>query len=129
GRPRGVGAGLGQGRVRGLRARGRGGRAPARVAGAAPGGWGRRPGVERDAGRGRSVAMGYWRLGPTMDDHPDIEAAGWAGARVFELLLKVSARFDLRGALPAKYADPAFLAKRWKLGPDAIPGLNPEDFI
>lgn len=73
--------------------------------------------------------MEHIRIVPDIDSDPDIEAAGWAGARVHELLLKVSAMKDLRGRITPQYQNRAWLAKRWNLGADDLPGVLPEDFI
>ncbi len=73
--------------------------------------------------------MEYIRLDPCIDSDPDVEAAGWCAARVFELLLKVAAWKDLQGCIPTQYQSVAWLAKRWNLAPDDLPGVKPEDFI
>jgi hypothetical protein len=71
----------------------------------------------------------YLKLAPDIDSDPDIEAAGWCAARVYELLLKVSALKDLRGRLPRQFQAPAWLAKRWNLTAADLPGVQPEDLI
>lgn len=73
--------------------------------------------------------MDYLRIAPDIDTDPDLEAAGWAAARVYELLLKVSGLKDLRGRIPPEYQKPSWLARRWNLTADDLPGVNPEDFI
>lgn len=55
--------------------------------------------------------MKWLRTDCTLDDHPDIIAAGFYGARMFEALLRTSKKFDLGGSLPAKYAAPRYLAR------------------
>jgi hypothetical protein len=71
----------------------------------------------------------YIKLDPDIDSDPDIEAAGWCAARVYELLLKVSAKKDLRGRIPPAYRSPEWLARRWNLTARDLPGVSPEDFI
>jgi hypothetical protein len=39
--------------------------------------------------------------------------AGWWACRVFELLLKVSGKYDLRGEFSENYANPDWLAREW----------------
>ncbi|MBP7571560.1 MAG: hypothetical protein KBA95_15980 [Acidobacteria bacterium] len=56
--------------------------------------------------------MKWLRTDCTLDDHPDIIAAGFYGARIFEALLRTSKKFDLGGSLPAKYAAPRYLARQ-----------------
>lgn len=73
--------------------------------------------------------MEHIRLDPCIDSDPDIEAAGFWGARVFELLLKVSAWKDLHGRVPPQYLRPDWLAKRWNLAQKDIPGLEVEGII
>lgn len=73
--------------------------------------------------------MEFLKLDPDIDSDPDIEAAGWCAARVYELLLKVSAKKDLRGRIPPAFRAPGWLAKRWNLTPQDLPGVSPEDFI
>jgi hypothetical protein len=71
----------------------------------------------------------YLKLAPDIDSDPDIEAAGWCAARVYELLLKVSAMKDKRGRLARPFQAPSWLAKRWNLTPADLPGVAPEDLI
>lgn len=56
--------------------------------------------------------MKWLRIDCTLDDHPDIIAAGFYGARIFEALLRTSKKFDLGGSLPAKYATSRYLARQ-----------------
>lgn len=46
------------------------------------------------------------------DFHPQIQLAGFWGARVFELLCRVSGQFDLKGNIPPQHLHPELLAKR-----------------
>lgn len=46
------------------------------------------------------------------DFHPQIQLAGFWGARAFELLCRVSGQFDLKGAIPPQHLHPELLAKR-----------------
>jgi hypothetical protein len=71
----------------------------------------------------------YLKLAPDIDSDPAIEAAGWCAARVYELLLKVSAMKDKRGRLGPQFRAPAWLAKRWNLTAADLPGVVPEDLI
>lgn len=73
--------------------------------------------------------MEYLKLAPDIDTDPHIEEAGWCAARVYELLLKVSGAKDLHGRLSPEFVKPAWLAKRWNLTRDDLPGLDPADFI
>jgi hypothetical protein len=73
--------------------------------------------------------MEYLRIKPDIDTDPELEAAGWTAARVYELLLKVSAMKDLRGRLPPECLKPEWLAKRWNLTGDSWPGIDPMRFI
>lgn len=73
--------------------------------------------------------MEYVRLAPDIDTDPALEAAGWAAARVYELLLKVSGLKDLHGRIPLELQQPRWLARRWNLGPSDLPGIDVEAFI
>lgn len=73
--------------------------------------------------------MDHIQLAPDIDTHPGLERAGWAAARVFELLLKVCGLKDLRGRMSAEYRDPAYLARRWNLSPCDVPCHSPEQYI
>jgi hypothetical protein len=64
-----------------------------------------------------------------IDTDPGLEIAGWCAARVYELLLKVSAQYDLYGRIPAERKSSVWLAKRWNLTAADLPGVRPEDFI
>ena len=71
----------------------------------------------------------YLRIDPLMDEHPDIEAAGFDGARVFEAVLRACARNDGRGKLRGKFAHPGWLAKRINLTKEVIGGLDPDTWV
>lgn len=73
--------------------------------------------------------MEYLRLDPDIDTDPELEEAGWWAARVYELLLKVSGKYDLRGRLPPQYRSAPWLARRWNLTAAAIPNVNAEVII
>ncbi len=73
--------------------------------------------------------MEYLKLTPDIDSDPAIEAAGWCAARVYELLLKVSALKDKRGRLERQFQAPGWLARRWNLTAADLPGVLPEDLI
>lgn len=72
--------------------------------------------------------MDFLKLDPDIDSDPDVEDAGWVGARVFELLLKVSAKKDLRGRIPPQFQARGWLARRWNLTAEDLP-IRPEDLI
>lgn len=61
--------------------------------------------------------MEFLKLDPDIDSDPAIMRAGWAGARFYELLLKVSAKKDLKGRITHEYQDLEWLARLWNLGP------------
>jgi hypothetical protein len=71
----------------------------------------------------------YLKLAPDIDSDPDIEEAGWVGARVYELLLKVSALKDLRGRIPPGLQHPGWLVRRWNLRADDLPGVIPAQMV
>ncbi len=73
--------------------------------------------------------MEYLKLAPDIDTDPALEEAGWAAARVYELLLKVSAAKDLQGIITPEFQRYTWLAKRWNLSKADLPGVEPEDFI
>lgn len=73
--------------------------------------------------------MEYLRIDPDIDTDPGLEEAGWCAARVYELLLKVSAKYDLHGRIPPERQSAAWLARRWNLSASDLPGASPEDFI
>lgn len=73
--------------------------------------------------------MDFLRIDPRMDEHPDIEAAGFDGARVFEAVLRATARNDGRGRLRGKFASPAWLARRMNLKADVIGGQDPDVWV
>lgn len=68
--------------------------------------------------------MEYLQVDSGMDEHPDIEAAGFAGACVFGAVIRAIARHDGVGLLRAKYCTPEWIARRLNLRPDDIGGLN-----
>ena len=73
--------------------------------------------------------MDHLRIRPDIDTDPRLEEAGWGASRVYELLLKISGQYDLKGRLPPEKQRPGWLAKRWNLMPADLPGVKPEDFI
>lgn len=73
--------------------------------------------------------MKFVQIDTNIDADPKIERAGWAAARVFELLLKVSGRFDLHGELGPEHLDPQWLARRWNLTAEDGPSLKPANLI
>lgn len=73
--------------------------------------------------------MDFLRIDPRMDEHPDIEAAGFDGARVFEAVLRACARNDGRGRLRGKFAHPGWLARRMNLTSDVIGGMDPDTWV
>ncbi len=72
--------------------------------------------------------MDHLRLDPLIDQDPDMIKAGWLGARVWELLLKVSGAMDLYGRIPPKYQDTAWLCRFWNLNPGDLP-VSPTTII
>lgn len=46
------------------------------------------------------------------DFHPQLQLAGFWGARVFEVLCRISGQYDLEGRIPAQHLHPELLAKR-----------------
>lgn len=73
--------------------------------------------------------MDYLRIDPLMDEHPDVEEAGFAAVAVFQAVLRAIARNDGHGILRAKFATPRWLAKRLCLRPEDIGGGEPETWI
>lgn len=72
--------------------------------------------------------MEYIRVSPFYDEHPDVEAAGWAAAQLFQFLLRLSGKQDKRGTVPAKQLEPAWIARRWNLCAEDV-GMDPFVFI
>lgn len=72
--------------------------------------------------------MEYLKVDPRFDEHPDVEAAGWAAGQLFHFLLRLSARLDLRGRFDARRQDPAWLARKWNLACDML-NETPENFV
>lgn len=64
--------------------------------------------------------MEFLKLDPDIDSDPAIMRAGWAGARFYELLLKVSAKKDLKGRVPLEYQDFDWLVRVWNLRPEDL---------
>jgi hypothetical protein len=62
----------------------------------------------------------YLKLDPDIDSDPAIMSAGWWGARFYELLLRVSARKDLKGRIPPEYQNLTWLARIWNLDAEDI---------
>lgn len=73
--------------------------------------------------------MDFLQIDPRMDEHPDIEAAGFDGARVFEAVLRACARNDGRGRLRGKFAHPGWLARRMNLTREVIGGMDPDQWV
>lgn len=73
--------------------------------------------------------MDFLQIDPRMDEHPDIEAAGFDGARVFEAVLRACARNDGRGRLRGKFAHPGWLARRMNLTREVIGGIDPDTWV
>lgn len=73
--------------------------------------------------------MEYLKLAPDIDTDPELEDAGWWAARVYELLLKVSALKDRHGRIGPEYQRSSWLARRWNLTPDVLNGTPPERVI
>lgn len=55
------------------------------------------------------------RMDAAYDHHPDVRRAGFEGSVVFETLVRASSLYGLNGTIPAKYADPDYIAdvRRW----------------
>lgn len=68
--------------------------------------------------------MEFIRLDPAIDDDPDLQDAGWVGARVYELLLKICGKRDLRGRIPVKLQRRDWLAAQWNLQPTDLEALG-----
>jgi hypothetical protein len=62
--------------------------------------------------------MDFIRLDPRRHTKPKALKVGWRAMRVYEALVDISAMYDLRGVLPADYADPAFIAGAVALRPE-----------
>jgi hypothetical protein len=77
----------------------------------------------------KGETLEYLKLAPDIDSDPDIEEAGWVAARVYELLLKVSAMKDLRGRIPPQFQHRGWLVKRWNLRHDTLPGIVPAEML
>lgn len=73
--------------------------------------------------------MDYLQIDPRMDEHPDVEEAGFAATSVFQAVLRAIARNDGQGVLRSKYANPAWLARRMNLHADDIGGQRPESWV
>ncbi len=63
-------------------------------------------------------------MDPDIDTDPAIMRAGWWGARFYELLLKVSAKKDLKGRVPVEFQDFGWLARMWNLQPDDLEAMG-----
>lgn len=72
--------------------------------------------------------MEYLLIDPRMDEHPDIEAAGFAATTVFQAVLRAVARNDGKGRLRGKFASPEWLARRMNLRREDV-GCAPENWI
>lgn len=72
--------------------------------------------------------MEYIRVSPFFDEHPEVEAAGWGAAQLFQFFLRLSGKMDQRGRVLANQLDPSWIAKRWNLVTDDI-GVDPFVFI
>jgi hypothetical protein len=64
--------------------------------------------------------MDWLRMSAGFDHHPQVLEAGWHGAQLFLLLLRISRRFRLNGRIPSKYLGQAFLKTYWRC-PDDFP--------
>lgn len=73
--------------------------------------------------------MEYIRVSPFFDEHPDVEAAGWGAAQLFQFLLRLSGKMDQRGKVRACQLEPSWIARRWNLSPEDIGGQDVLLFI
>lgn len=61
--------------------------------------------------------MDYIRLDPRRHTKPKALRVGWRAMRLYEALIDICALYDLRGVVPADYADPRFIAQAVNLTP------------
>lgn len=71
--------------------------------------------------------MEFLKIDPRLDEHPDVLDAGFIGATVFHVVLRLCATFDKRGRLPAKFT-PAHIARRLNLR-SGDTSLEPTEFV
>lgn len=71
--------------------------------------------------------MEHLRIDPRLDNHPDVLNAGFAGACVFQVVLRAIAEFDKHGRLPGKFG-PRWLVRRMNIEASDV-GSAPEDFV
>lgn len=62
--------------------------------------------------------MDYIRLDPRRHTKPKALRVGWRAMRLYETLIDICALYDLRGVVPADYADPLFIAQTVALRPE-----------
>lgn len=62
--------------------------------------------------------MDFIRLDPRRHTKPKALKVGWRAMRVYEALVDICAMYDLRGTVPADYADPLFVAGAVALRPE-----------
>ena len=62
----------------------------------------------------------YARVDANIDSHPKIIQAGAAGSEVYRFLLRINRREQLDGVIPARYAEPSYVARmlQWYGDPD-----------
>jgi hypothetical protein len=71
--------------------------------------------------------MEHLRIDPRLDNHPDVLNAGFAGACVFQVILRAIAEFDKHGRLPGKFG-PRWLVRRMNLEESDV-ASPPESFV
>ncbi len=73
--------------------------------------------------------MDYIRLDPRRHTKPKALRVGWLAMRVYEHLVDICALYDLRGLVPADYADPLFIAQTVAMRPEDVGQKSAADLV
>lgn len=73
--------------------------------------------------------MDYIRLDPRRHTKPKALRVGWLAMRVYEHLVDICALYDLRGLVPADYADPLFIAQTVAMRPEDVGQKTAADLV
>lgn len=72
--------------------------------------------------------MDHIRLDPLLHSRPKLVEVGWWGRQVFQFLLLISGKYDLKGLLTRRYLDPAWLLREWGLSEEDGPSWAKDPF-